>query len=87
MMIIRKLLLLFRFDLEANRFKEEVSHERSLKDKINREKEKYQSDKYRLEQELEVSSRGDIMGTVTETMLPNTAPLYHDTNPYSNQLL
>lgn len=46
----------FRFDTEIQRAKDELNHERTLKDKINREKEKVQTEKYQLEHDLAVSS-------------------------------
>ena len=46
-----------RFDAEIHSVKEEVNHEKTLKDKINREKEKFMADKYKLEHEHAVSSR------------------------------
>ena len=46
----------FRFDSEIQRAKEELNHERTLKDKINREKEKTAADKYKLEHDLAVSA-------------------------------
>ena len=45
----------FRFDAESQRLKEELSHERALKEKLNREKDKFSTDNYRLEHELKVS--------------------------------
>ena len=44
----------FRFDSEIQRVREELNHERTLKDKVNREKEKAAADKYKLEHELAV---------------------------------
>lgn len=46
---------IFRFDAESQRLKEELSHERAFKEKLNREKDKFSTDNYRLEQELKVS--------------------------------
>lgn len=46
------LFLRFRFDSEIQRVKEELSHERALKDKLNREKEKTAADKYKMEHDL-----------------------------------
>lgn len=45
----------FRFDTEIQRAKDELNHERTFKDKINREKEKAQTEKYQLEHDLAVS--------------------------------
>lgn len=46
---------IFRFDSEIQRAKDELNHERTLKDKINREKEKSLTEKYQLEHDLAVS--------------------------------
>ena len=48
----------FRFDSEIQRAKDELNHERTLKDKINREKEKALTEKYQLEHDLAVSYLG-----------------------------
>ena len=47
--------MIFRFDTEIQRAKDELNHERTLKDKINREKEKALTEKYQLEHDLAVS--------------------------------
>lgn len=54
------ILIFFRFDTDSQRFKEELNHERTLKEKISREKDKAVTEKFQLEHELSVCWLCDV---------------------------
>lgn len=54
------ILIFFRFDTDSQRFKEELNHERTLKEKISREKDKAVTEKFQLEHELSVCCLCDV---------------------------
>ena len=67
----------FRFDSEIQRVKEELSHERTLKDKLNREKEKVAADKYKLEHDLAVSYTNGVLGlSITRIIILTNSAIY-----------
>ena len=66
----------FRFDSEIQRAKEELNHERTLKDKINREKEKAVTEKYQLEHDLSVSLDNVVRKTIQPSALQRKRRIY-----------